>query len=218
VAAAGPSQVAVTGAVERGERPGLTVVTPSAAGEPVRETHDVMGGPVDRFDDWVDNAWNRALRGRPGVDRAYYLATELGDFSLVWHLIGAAQGLRSDRDADATFRLAGVLLVESLVVNQGIKRLFRRPRPVAVTPRPHALRRPLTSSFPSGHATSAFTAAGVLSAHDPALRPVYYALAGVVATSRVHVQIHHASDVIAGAALGALFAKVALRLWPLPPH
>lgn len=190
-------------------------LTGAPAGTPevevVRETHDVMGGPIDRFDDWVDNAWSRALRGRPAVDRVFYVASELGDFSLIWHLIGAGQGLRSERDADAAIKLAGVLLVESLVVNQGIKRLFRRPRPVAVTPRPHALRRPLTSSFPSGHATSAFTAVGVLSAHDPKLWPVYYALAGVVATSRVHVQIHHASDVIAGAALGVLFAKVAVK-------
>lgn len=209
---------AVIGVPERAEDPGLTVVRPGPDGQPERETVDVMGGPIDRFDDWVDNAWTKLLRGRPAVDRAYYLASDLGDFSLIWHFFGATQGLRSERDADAALRLAGVLLTESLIVNQGIKRLFRRPRPVAVTPRPHSLRRPLTSSFPSGHASSAFTAAGLLSAHDPALRPLYYAVAGVVATSRVHVQIHHASDVIAGAALGALFAKAALKLWPLPPH
>lgn len=216
--AAGATDAAVIGAPDRGEEPGLTVVHPASDGEPARETHDVMGGAVDRFDDLVDNLWGRVFRGRPAADRTFYLASELGDFSLVWHLLGTAQGLRSDRDADAAIRLAGVLLVESLVVNQGVKRLFRRPRPVAITPRPHHLRRPLTSSFPSGHASAAFTAAGVLSAHDPKLRPIFYAVAAVVATSRVHVQIHHASDVIAGAALGTLFAKGAVRLWPLPPR
>ncbi|QXC63411.1 phosphatase PAP2 family protein [Aquihabitans sp. G128] len=76
----------------------------------------------------------------------------------------------------------------------------------------------MTSSFPSGHASSAFTAAGILSEHDPALKPLFYAVAVVVATSRVHVQIHHASDVLAGAALGIVFAKLATRAWPLPPH
>jgi undecaprenyl-diphosphatase len=108
--------------------------------------------------------------------------------------------------------------VESLLVNQGIKRLVDRPRPQPVDPRPHDLRKPLTSSFPSGHASSAFTAAGVLGERDPALRPLYYGIALLVATSRVHVQVHHASDVIAGAALGAVFARVATRLWPLPPR
>lgn len=186
--------------------------------EPVRHTDDNLPTWIDRFDDTVDRRWGRLFRGRPGADRLFYLASELGDFSIVWHLLGAAQGLRSDRDADATVRLAVVLLGESLLVNQGIKRLVNRPRPQPVEPRPHDLRKPLTSSFPSGHASSAFTAAGVLGAHDPKLKPLYYAVAAVVATSRVHVQIHHASDVIAGAALGAVFAKVALRAWPLPVH
>ncbi len=170
---------------------------------------------ADRFDAVADRWWGRALRGRPKVDRAFYLASDLGDFSLIWHFIGAAQGLRSDRDADAAIRLAGVLLVESLVVNQGIKRLVKRPRPQTTEARPHHLRTPSTSSFPSGHASSAFTAAGVLSSHDPALAPLYYAVAVVVATSRLHVKIHHASDVLAGAALGAVFARIAVRAWPL---
>ncbi len=183
-----------------------------------RHTEDNLPTWVDRFDDRVDRAWARALRGHPVADKTFYLASELGDFSLVWHLIGTAQGLRSDDDADATVRLAVVLLLESLVVNQGIKRLVKRPRPQPVDPRPHDLRKPLTSSFPSGHASSAFTAAGILGERDPALRPLYYGVALVVATSRVHVQVHHASDVIAGAALGAVFAKVATRLWPLPPR
>jgi membrane-associated phospholipid phosphatase len=42
-------------------------------------------------------------------------------------------------------------------------------------------------------------------------------VAAVVATSRVHVGIHHASDVAAGAALGLVLGRVALKVWPLPP-
>lgn len=175
-------------------------------------------GRIHRLDERVDEVWGRVLRGRPAIDRTFYLASELGDFSLIWHLIGAAQGLRSDEDADATARLAVVLLAESLLVNQGVKRLVRRPRPLHETIRPHALRTPSTSSFPSGHASSAFTAAGVLADRDPALAPLYYGVAVVVATSRIHVRIHHASDVVAGAALGMVLAKLALRAWPLPPH
>ena len=62
---------------------------------------------------------------------------------------------------------------------------------------------PLTSSFPSGHASAAFCAAGLLS-EGSRLEPAYYALAAVVAASRVHVKIHHASDVVAGAAVGTV--------------
>lgn len=182
--------------------------------EPVRHTHDNLPNAVDRFDDRVDALWGRIFRGHPVADRVFYLASEIGDFSVLWLIIGAAQGLRSDEDADAAIRLGVLLLAESALVNQGIKRLVNRPRPVAVEPRPLHVRRPNTSSFPSGHASSALAAAGIMSRRHPKAAPLYYGLAAIVATSRVHVQVHHASDVVAGAAIGATFARVAERVWP----
>lgn len=147
-----------------------------------------------------------------------YAASEVGDHSLIWHLLGATQALRHDADPTLALRTAAILGVESALVNGAIKSMFRRHRPVWADdrPRPHRVRIPSTSSFPSGHASSAFTAAGVLSAADPGLRVAYYALAAMVASSRVHVKMHHASDVIAGAALGAALAAVANRVWPAP--
>jgi undecaprenyl-diphosphatase len=111
---------------------------------------------------------------------------------------------------------AGVA-VESVVVNLGIKSLFRRKRPTWENPlpRPQHLRNPRTSSFPSGHATSAFTAAALLGEGDP-LKPVYYGVAAIVAWSRVYVKIHHASDVVAGIAIGAVLGRIGRRLFPLP--
>jgi undecaprenyl-diphosphatase len=82
-------------------------------------------------------------------------------------------------------------------------------------PRPHRIRNPTTSSFPSGHASAAFTAAGILSEGDP-LWPVYYGVAAVVASSRVYTKMHHASDVVVGAAIGVTIAAVAKRAWPRP--
>jgi undecaprenyl-diphosphatase len=73
------------------------------------------------------------------------------------------------------------------------------------------LGRPITSSFPSGHAATAFMCAGVL-AHGSKAAPAWYTLAGLVSFSRVYVRMHHASDVIAGAALGAALGVVARRL------
>ncbi len=37
----------------------------------------------------------------------------------------------------------------------------------------------------------------------------------MVAASRVHVKIHHASDVLAGVALGATLGRIATKAWPL---
>ena len=181
-----------------------------------RRTDDNLPSPVDRFDDAVDRAWGRAFRGHPVIDAVFYLASDLGDFSVLWLLIGTAQGLRSDADANAAGRLGITLAAESLLVNQGIKRLVARPRPQPVEPRPMHLRRPLTSSFPSGHASAGAVAATLLSQRDPKLAPAYSVLAVIVATSRVHVQIHHASDVIAGAAVGTLIGRFVTRTWPVP--
>jgi len=45
---------------------------------------------------------------------------------------------------------------------------------------------------------------------------VYYAVALVVAWSRVHVRVHHASDVVGGMVIGVALGEVAKRLAPLP--
>jgi undecaprenyl-diphosphatase len=173
---------------------------------------------IDRLDEAADAAWGRVFRGHPFADRIFYLASELGDFSVIWLLLAAAEGVRSEEDADASIRLALLLVGESILVNQGIKRLVRRPPPIHAGARPHHVRLPPTSSFPSGHASSALAAAGMLSHRHPKAAPAYYGLAAIVATSRVHVKVHHASDVLAGAAIGIGYAWVAKRLWPVRPR
>lgn len=170
---------------------------------------------IAAFDDAVERAVFDRLRGRPWADRLFYAASELGDHGLVWLLLGAARGLRSEHDWHAAVRLGLGVGVESLLVNVGIKSLFRRERPVFDGVRPYRLRRPRTSSFPSGHATSAFTAAALLGDRDH-LKPVYYAVATVVAASRIHVRIHHASDVVAGVVVGVGLGALGRRLFPLP--
>lgn len=169
---------------------------------------------VVAFDDAVDAGFGR-MRGNRTVDRVMYGASELGDWSLIWHLIGAGQALRPGRDPMSAVRLSAILAVESALVNGGIKQLFRRSRPTwnLEHARPHRVRSPRTSSFPSGHASSAFTAIGVLAKDDP-LWPAYAAVAVVVASSRIYVKVHHASDVVAGAALGVGLAAVANKVWP----
>ena len=170
---------------------------------------------VAGFDARVDRAFDR-IRGNRASDRLFYGASELGNFSLVWLIIGAARGLRSERDWHAAVRVGGGLAIESVLVNVLIKSLFRCTRPPWEPDRMIRLRRPRTSSFPSGHATSAFSAAGLLS-EDDVLWPLYYAIAVIVASSRVYVRVHHASDVVVGAAIGIALGRIGRKLVPLPP-
>jgi undecaprenyl-diphosphatase len=167
---------------------------------------------VAAFDERSDAAFDH-LRGNPVADSVFYTASELGEFSLVWHLVAAARALAPDRTLQDAARVSGILTLESVLVNGIVKSFFRRDRPAWDQPRPHQIRRPLSSSFPSGHASAAFTAAGIL-AHDDPLAPVYYAVAAVVAASRVYVRIHHASDVVAGVATGVVLGRLARRYWP----
>jgi membrane-associated phospholipid phosphatase len=180
-----------------------------------------MPGPLHRvttaiaaFDTAIDTRVDR-FRGHPHIDRLMYAASELGDFSLIWHLVSATRALAPDRRLAHAVRVAAVLGVESGLVNGPVKSLFRRHRPAWEEERPRRLRRPRTTSFPSGHASAAFTAAGVLAQNDP-LAPLYYAIGAVVAGSRVYVKIHHPSDVVAGALVGIVLARVARKVWPFP--
>lgn len=171
---------------------------------------------IASFDRQVDDFFDRYLRGRPGLDRLFFGASAVADHGVIWLVLAAIRGLRADEDWQAVIRAAAGVGIESALVNGPVKLLFRRARPMYDGPRPRPLRQPRTSSFPSGHATSAFCAAALLSDGDPALRPLYYGLAIVIAWSRVYVRIHHASDVVGGMAIGAALGEVARRVYPLP--
>jgi membrane-associated phospholipid phosphatase len=167
---------------------------------------------VESFDAWADAQLER-WRGNRVADTVFTTASELGDFSLLWHLVGAVRGLTSEAHADQAFIFSALIGAESLIVNQGIKRLFRRIRPTEAGDPRYPVRKPSTSSFPSGHASAAFFAATVLTAWSGvATAPAWFALAGVVGTSRAFVRIHHPSDVVGGALVGLALGQGALAL------
>ena len=170
-----------------------------------------LGPVVERFDQRAD-ALLEAVRGNPIIDGVFTTASRVGDFSLIWHVVSIVRGIRTRR-RDQVVALAVALGVESLIVNQGIKRIFRRARPTTSGDPRFTVREPSTSAFPSGHASSAAFTATILGAWDgKRTRPLWWALAAIVGTSRAYVRIHHASDVIAGAIVGAGLGAIATRL------
>ena len=62
---------------------------------------------------------------------------------------------------------------------------------------------PGSTSFPSGHAASAFAFAYAVGRHLPGLAVPIRLLAAGVAYSRVHVGVHYPGDVVIGSVLGA---------------
>jgi len=165
---------------------------------------------VRAFDDRIDG-WAERHRS-PGLDPLFYGLSSAADHGLLWIALGALRSARAGDPASGV-RLGAAMAVESALTNGPIKACFRRVRPPLnpAGPLPYGLHRPRTSAFPSGHATSAFTAASILAAGSRR-GSWYFALAAVVASSRVYTRMHHASDVLAGAALGLAFGQAARHL------
>jgi undecaprenyl-diphosphatase len=170
-----------------------------------------IGEKVKAFDDAVDRAFDR-IRGNPAADRLFYGASAVGDFSVIWQIASVLTALRG-REREAV-RLSASLGVESALINIGVKSLFRRERPDRVEHAERSLRKPQSSSFPSGHATSGFMAATLLSSgRGKGSKVFWYSVAAVVASSRVHVKIHHGSDVAAGALIGVGLGRLVRKIW-----
>ncbi|MEI7622268.1 MAG: phosphatase PAP2 family protein [Actinomycetes bacterium] len=205
-----PAEGLIDAAVEKlaADHPGLHL--PHHEHEPPHEM-----GVIDRFDHRINELFDR-LRGTEPTDRIIYALTELGDFGLIWVLLAFVRGLRSEEDARAAWRLTAVLAAESVIINGLVKTQFKRERPVIQEPRPHRLRIPLSTSFPSGHSSTAMVA-GVLLAQKSSTptKVALFGLGGLVAVSRIHVRIHHASDVAGGLAVGLGLGAIARTVVPL---
>ncbi|MEU5045096.1 phosphatase PAP2 family protein [Streptomyces griseorubiginosus] len=158
--------------------------------------------------DGMDHHILSALRARGGGDpRVAGVARALsrvGEHGALWLTVGLAGAAMDGARRDAWLR-GTALTAGAHVVSMGVKRVVRRPRPTHVEP---LVRTAGRHSFPSSHATSAATAAvafGTLGAHF--VPP----LAAAMCLSRLVVGVHYPSDVVAGAALGALTARLGAR-------
>jgi len=110
-----------------------------------------------------------------------------------------------------TARLAAAALAGTNLLVEGGKRAVNRTRP-------DGERKRSNSSFPSSHAANAFTLAWVLSARWRRGWPAFFALAVLVSFSRMYLNRHYLSDVLAGALLGAAVAWAAARWLPARPR
>ncbi|MBM3816057.1 MAG: phosphatase PAP2 family protein [Actinomycetota bacterium] len=166
---------------------------------------------VDQLDERLDALFEPLRNSRPLV-YVFNTSSAVGDFGAIWHVIGVVGALNGALSWSQAIVLALLMGAESLLLNQGVKRLFRRTRPTAAGDDRFTVRRPLTSSFPSGHASSAFFAAVVLSGWvDVGWTTTFFVFAVVIALSRVVVRIHHVSDIVVGSVVGALLGTIALQ-------
>jgi undecaprenyl-diphosphatase len=140
------------------------------------------------------------------LDPIFEGLTYAGSFGILWLLLAVALSGFSWRRPWLAARVAVTILIAEMV--SGLLKIWiDRDRPPLAHPDPEPLvRLPPTGSFPSGHATVAFACATVLALAVPRLALPLFALAALVAWSRVYVGVHYPLDVLAGAALGVVLA------------
>lgn len=162
----------------------------------------------------INGAWTA-----PALDRLMPALSWAGNSGAVWLALLGAVALFG-RGTGRTAALAGLFaLVLGHVASDILKELTARPRPLASLPDVRRLvPEPSTYAFPSGHATSAFSAAsGVVLAARRSLTRVpswgwgMLALAIAIAYSRVYVGVHYPADVLAGVGLGIACGWIGAR-------
>lgn len=90
-----------------------------------------------------------------------------------------------------------------------LKNIFARPRPYTSWPVPGSYC-PADYSFPSGHAAFSFAAAAVCADLDRKHAALYFAAAVLISYSRLYLYCHYLGDVVAGAAIGYMVARIIL--------
>jgi membrane-associated phospholipid phosphatase len=125
-----------------------------------------------------------------------------------WILFIAASALFDKHRAIKACRILPALYLATYTVEIPIKRYFRRRRPFISIVRAIVVgRKPGSYSFPSGHSAAAFAGATLLQASYPRARSVLFAIALLVAFSRVYLGAHYPGDVLSGSVAGAGLAR-----------
>ena len=158
--------------------------------------------------DLLDSAiitWITENLRHPLLNPVMIAITYLGEMGLFW--IGIALILCITR----RYRSSGILMLLSLavgcIVGEGLlKHLFARVRPVDALNIPLLIKHPGGFSFPSGHSCSSFAAAVSLWYANRKWRFGAFALAFLIAFSRLYHGVHYLTDVLCGAALGVAVA------------
>ena len=137
-----------------------------------------------------------------------------GQYFFVALLVGLflARGDWASRRARRGVIAAGLSTALALGIAQVLASLWERPRPYVAHPHDSQLfiAPSHDPSFPSDHATAAFAIAMAIWLRNRRAGEIAFAMAGLLAISRVAVGTHYPSDVLAGAAIGV---AAALLLW-----
>ncbi len=157
-----------------------------------------------------DNSFDRKIRDifqrnrTPFLDKTFLVITESADkdFFLLSEVLLSTFFSEHERD-DAKLTFLGVSSVSFLTLI--IKYITRRERPSGEN------KNPFNSSFPSGHASGSFTFAYILSKRHKNLTIPLFLWSSLVGVSRIYLDRHWTTDVLAGSILGLSYGIIFMK-------
>jgi undecaprenyl-diphosphatase len=161
------------------------------------------------------HAINQLAGHYDAIDDVVEFISSKGPFVLVLMILAAWfwPGSRTQRDQRQWGGIAATISAAlAMAINQGIIRVWDRPRPFEAHHVVLLLKPSPDPSFPSDHATFAFAVAVALFLAWRRLGIVALAVAALISLSRVYSGEHYLGDVVAGAAIGAVVALAVYQL------
>jgi undecaprenyl-diphosphatase len=162
----------------------------------------------------IDRRWAIALHAQsaqPTLLSVMVWCSRLGDGPMWVVVLGVLLLAGGTHGAHCASLLAATGAI-NLAIYWTIKRVTRRSRPCDQCPADIRACAPIPDcfSFPSGHSLHAAAFALLLSAFYPALAPLLWFYALLVAIARVILGLHYPSDVVGGGLIGATTAAILL--------
>ncbi len=169
--------------------------------------------------EWIQSIQNDFL------DALMVGITTLGNAGAIFIVLGLGLFI-TKKYRKAGFAVIVALLVMLICNDLFLKEFFARPRPFnlfetdpqkyaqwgSVYIYPELVHKPSSFSFPSGHTSSAFAAAIALLWHNRRLGIPVTIFAALMGFSRIYVEVHYCTDVIAGIVSGAICALIAVLI------
>lgn len=149
--------------------------------------------------------WIQEFLRCPGLDAILIPFSNLGNAGMIW-IVPSLLMLCFPKTRRMGMLTLLAVLIGVLVTNLTIKPWVARPRPWLSVEGLLPLLTPSDHSFPSGHTTAAFAAAGIWYRMLPKrwMRLAVGLLAVLMGFSRLYLGVHFPSDVLAGMCVGLL--------------
>ncbi len=154
------------------------------------------------IDEWV---MNRIDRSKKVIDLSslFGILSVLSDFGIIWPFIAFVDMLLRKKKVSKIAYELGWAGFSTLLTNRLLKHITKRSRPERRSKKPDWVRESSESSFPSGHSAAAICAPFLLG-----LSWRWKVFGVLVGLSRIYLEDHYFSDVIAGFLEGLILFKI----------